>query len=179
MTEEQRRELDERGYVVVEGVLGEGELRELRAAVEGVFEAAGENAGHELRRYPHERRVENVDARGEAFRRLAGSGWLGEGFVPAGLTAVSVNPYAPVGEAMAAGDGAWRVVWLLDDFGSGSGALRVAPGSHKEDERGEEVELTGAAGSVVVMDGGLWRGGTPNGTERHKRRLEGVYGRRG
>jgi len=66
------------------------------------------------------------------------------------------------------------LLWMLDDFTAENGATRVVPGSHRILEplakplaqphahHAREVPVTGAAGSVVVMNGHLWHSGTLN-----------------
>jgi hypothetical protein len=76
MTSEQRRQLEDRGSLVLPDVLDTDRLQILRAQVEALFEAAGENAGHEFQRDPFVRRVA-ADARLEAEVRAS----LGGAFV--------------------------------------------------------------------------------------------------
>lgn len=66
------------------------------------------------------------------------------------------------------------LLWMLDDFSAQNGATRVVPGSHRileplskplaqpHAQHPREVQVTGAAGSVLVMNGHLWHSGTRN-----------------
>lgn len=196
MTSEQRRQFEESGFVVLPGVLDSGWLRALRARVEALFEQAGENAGHEFRQEPHARRFSVLLDKEEELARVAQhpevlglvEAALGPGFTLADLEAHSINPFAPVPRPWRTGEDLWadgescHVVWMLDDFTEECGALRVAPGSHRwgraprEDLPGE-VLLMGPAGSVATLDARLWRSGTVNRTDRHRRTLHGRFSR--
>ena len=83
-----------------------------------------------------------------------------------------------------------NTVWLLDDFTPENGATRMVPGSHKWGTRPQdvladpmaphpdEVLLTGAAGSVAVMNAHLWHGGTANRSSRPRLAMHAFYCRR-
>jgi ectoine hydroxylase-related dioxygenase (phytanoyl-CoA dioxygenase family) len=88
--------------------------------------------------------------------------------------------------------GSWvcNTVWMLDDFTTANGALRVVPGSHRWGRRPqealadpaaphpEEVLVTGRAGDLVVMNSHLWHGGTANRTDGRRLALHAFYCRR-
>lgn len=207
MSGDEARELDERGYTVLEGLISDAWLNEIRRRIEEVFEEEGENAGHKIRQEPHARRLTNLVDMGEVFERVAGNERvlelvehvLGREYKLSSLNARSTNPYAPEGHPLHVGqgllpDGHGNIVcnslWMLDDFTSENGATRVTPASHRWGERPEEVMadtrephpdealITGKAGTVVVYNGHLWRGGTSNRTGRHQRAVHGSYVRR-
>src|SRR5262245_65293355 len=69
MTEDQRRQLDERGYVLLEHCMGDDLLAALRARIDEVFEEEGDRAGHEFRTEEHARRLANLVDKGDVFRR--------------------------------------------------------------------------------------------------------------
>jgi hypothetical protein len=50
MTEQERRQLDERGYVLLENAMDDGLLRELRARIGELLEEEGDRAGAEFKR---------------------------------------------------------------------------------------------------------------------------------
>jgi ectoine hydroxylase-related dioxygenase (phytanoyl-CoA dioxygenase family) len=78
-------------------------------------------------------------------------------------------------------------VWMLDDFTTENGALRVVPGSHRwgrkpqdalpdpESVHPDEKLVTGKAGTVVIMNAHLWHGGTENRTEAPRCALHAFY----
>jgi ectoine hydroxylase-related dioxygenase (phytanoyl-CoA dioxygenase family) len=58
-------------------------------------------------------------------------------------------------------------LWALTDFTDANGATRIFPGTHLESGRPDGRESIPAemrAGSVLVIDGGLWHGGGANTT---------------
>jgi ectoine hydroxylase-related dioxygenase (phytanoyl-CoA dioxygenase family) len=81
-------------------------------------------------------------------------------------------------------------VWMLDDFTTENGAIRMVPGSHRwkqlpqaalADPRAthaQEVFLTGKAGTVVVMNAHMWHGGLGNRTGKPRTALHVFFARR-
>jgi ectoine hydroxylase-related dioxygenase (phytanoyl-CoA dioxygenase family) len=59
-------------------------------------------------------------------------------------------------------------LWALTDFTDANGATRILPASHRESGRPDpdhpSIPAEMAAGSVLVIDGGLWHGGGGNTT---------------
>src|SRR5581483_177995 len=88
--------------------------------------------------------------------------------------------------------GAWvcNTVWILDDFTAHNGALRLVPGSHRSGrlpqnaladplaDHPQQTVITGAAGSVIVMNAHLWHGGMPNRTAHPRTAVHAFYCRR-
>lgn len=207
MTEAEKRQLDEQGYVVLEGFIDPEWLRELRTRVEELYEEEGENAGHEFRQEPFARRLANLVDKGEVFERVVSdprllvfiSHVLGGSFKLSSLNARSTNPHAPESQPLHCDMGVLpddtgakvcNSVWLLDDFTLENGATRVVPGSHlwgrlpQDSVRSPkaryegEIVLTAPAGSVIVYNAHIWHGGTANHTKRHRRALHAFYVRR-
>ena len=191
MTEAQRRELDEQGFVLLPAFIDDAFLHELRASIHRLFEHEGERAGHEFRQEAHAHRLANLVDKGEAFRRailLPGllacvRHVLGPEIKLSSLNARSADPGSDAGQPLHVDMGAvpddrgyWvcNTVWMLDDFTPDNGATRMVPGSHTWGTRPQdvladpmaphphEVLLTGKAGSVAVMNAHLWHGGTAN-----------------
>lgn len=207
MTAEQRRQLDDQGYVVLERFVDAQWLGELLRRVEQLFEEEGENAGHEFKQEPHARRLANLVDKGEMFERVVSAPAvldlvghvLQYNFKLSSLNARSTHPHAPESQPLhvdqgllpdAHGNAVCNSLWMLDDFTPDNGATRVVPGSHTwgrppqsemsepRDRHREEVLITGPAGTVVVYNAHLWHGGTANRTERHRRALHSFYVRR-
>ena len=204
MTEDQRQQLDERGYVSLPGFMSPELLDELSARIDALFETEGENAGSEFRQEPGSRRLANLVAKGEVFERIVSmpevleyiGAVLGPRFKLSSLNARSANPqsdsqqplHADMG-AIADDAGYWvcNTVWMLDEFTEENGALRIVPGSHRwrklpqaevtdlKATHPAEQLVTGAAGTVVVMNAHCWHGGTANRTHGHRRALHGFY----
>ncbi len=59
-------------------------------------------------------------------------------------------------------------LWALTDFADANGATRILPGTHREPGRPDpnrpSIPAEMPAGSVLVIDGGLWHGGGGNTT---------------
>src|SRR5438874_12957047 len=70
LTADELRQLDERGWVSLPGVMDSAFLEEARARVEQLWEEEGENAGSEFRKEPGARRLANLVDKGEVFERV-------------------------------------------------------------------------------------------------------------
>lgn len=204
MTETGRVQLEEQGFVVLEGFMAEPLLAELRERIEELFQREGWQAGAEFKQEPHARRLANLVDKGEVFRKIIAAPEileyvgvvLEERFKLSSLNARSADPLSDSSQPLHCDMGAlpdekgnWvcNTVWMLDDFTTRNGALRVVPGSHRwgqlpqdvlEDPSAphpKEILVTGSAGSVVVMNAHLWHGGTANRTPRPRRALHAFY----
>ncbi|HEY1340371.1 MAG TPA: phytanoyl-CoA dioxygenase family protein [Bryobacteraceae bacterium] len=204
MTPQQRDDLDRQGYATLEGFMSAALLEELRAAVDGLFQSEGESAGSEFKQEPGARRLANLVDKGEIFRRIiddpqvleAVRSVLGRDIKLSSLNARSANPHSDCRQPLHADAGAvadergyWvcNTVWMLDDFTTENGALRVIPGSHTwrrvpppgtYDPRPDERLVTAPAGTVVVMNAHMWHGATDNRTARQRRAVHAFYCRR-
>lgn len=190
-------QLDEQGFVLLERFLDSAKLDELRARVDELFEAEGENAGSEFKQEEQTRRLANLVDKGEIFRQSIAvpevielvAHVLGPEFKLSSLNVRPANPHStwiqPLHADMAAiadDRGYWvcNTVWMLDAFTENNGALRVVPGSHRwgrlpDGSRTGELLVTAPAGTVVVMNAHLWHGGTANRTGQHRRAMHGFY----
>jgi len=207
MTEDQQRQLDERGYVVLESLIDRDFLAALRSRILEVFDEEGERAGHEFRTEEHAHRLANLVDKGDVFRRAIVlprlleyvRHVLGPGIKLSSLNARSADPNTDVGQPLHVDMGAipdergyWvcNTVWMLDDFTLDNGPTRMVPGSHKWGQRPQdvledplaphpdEVMLTGKAGTVAVINAHLWHGGTANRTSRPRLAMHAFYCRR-
>jgi ectoine hydroxylase-related dioxygenase (phytanoyl-CoA dioxygenase family) len=203
----ERRQLDDRGYVVLESCMGEDLLRELRAQIAGVFEAEGDRAGHEFRTEAQAHRLANLVDKGDVFGRAillprvidCVRHVLGPGIKLSSLNARSADPNGDVPQplhvdmsALPDERGYWvcNAVWMLDDFTAENGATRVIPGSHTWGRRPqdvladplaphpEETLVLGRAGSIAVMNAHAWHGGTVNRTLAPRLAMHAFYCRR-
>jgi ectoine hydroxylase-related dioxygenase (phytanoyl-CoA dioxygenase family) len=78
-------------------------------------------------------------------------------------------------------------IWLLDDFSAENGATRVVPGTHKlltgppkslaepASRHPEQRIIVAPAGSVLAFNGHLWHSGTQNSTQRKRRVIQSSY----
>jgi ectoine hydroxylase-related dioxygenase (phytanoyl-CoA dioxygenase family) len=204
MTEAQRHDLDNRGFVTLERLLDPQFLEDLRERVEQLFEQEGENAGSEFRTEPHARRLANLVDKGEAFKKVIAfpevlelvGHVLQPRFKLSSLNARSTDPYSPEAQPLHCDAGSLpdddgycvcNTIWLLDDFTAENGATRIIPGSHKWGKlpqnvlenpsapHPDEILVTAPAGSVVVMNTHAWHGGTANRTAQPRRALHSFY----
>jgi ectoine hydroxylase-related dioxygenase (phytanoyl-CoA dioxygenase family) len=204
MNAQETEALDRLGYVVVERVLDDQMLEQVRSCIEELYEQEGENAGSEFRKEEGSRRLANLVDKGEIFQRLIATPRilelvahvLGERFKLSSFNARSANPHSAEAQplhcdaaALPDAQGYWvcNTIWLLDDFTLQNGATRVIPGSQRWRQlpnealadpvapHPEEILLTAPAGSVVVMNTHAWHGGTANRTGQHRRALHAFY----
>ena len=207
MTPDQRQQLDERGYVVLESLIDRDFLAALRSRILTVFDEEGERAGHEFRSEEHAHRLANLVDKGDVFGRAIVlprlleyvRHVLGPGIKLSSLNARSADPNTDVGQPLHVDMGAipdergyWvcNTVWMLDDFTLDNGPTRMVPGSHKWGQRPQdvladpfaphpdEVMLTGKAGTVAVMNAHVWHGGTANRTSKPRLAMHAFYCRR-
>lgn len=203
MTDADRRQLDEQGYLVLPGLMPPALLARLRARVEELFAEEGERAGSEFKTEPGARRLANLVNKGRVFEEviltpevLAAMGHvLGPRFKLSSLNVRSADPFSECDQplhadsaAIADALGYWvcNSVWMLDDFTPENGATRMVPGSHRwnrvpppemYEPHPEQQLVTGKAGDVVVMNAHMWHGGTANRTARPRRAMHVYYTR--
>ena len=204
--EAEKQQIDDEGYLVLEGVLDRDFLNKLRKRVEELFVEEGTRAGAEFKQEPNARRLANLVNKGEIFERAIATPRvlecmrhvLGDEFKLSSLNVRAADPFSNCGQPLHADSGAvadergyWvcNSVWMLDDFTPENGAIRMVPGSHKwrrlpQDvladptaPHPDEVMLTGEAGTVVVMNAHMWHGATANRTERQRRAMHAFYTR--
>lgn len=207
MTEGEKRELDEKGYLVLEDFMGEELLESVSRRVEELFAEEGDQSGAEFKQEPETRRLANVVDKGEIFHQLIAlprilecvAHVLGPAFKLSSLNVRSANPYSSWAQPLHCDVGAvpdekgyWvcNTIWLLDDFTPQNGATRMVPGSHRWGKlpqdfladpaapHPDEVLLLAKAGTVVVMNTHLWHGATANRTGSSRRAMHAFYCRR-
>ena len=206
MHEEHKRQLDEVGYVVLNGAMGDELLHALRQRIHELYVEEGEGAGSEFRTEAHAHRLANLVDKGEVFRRAIAHPAVIDGVRHvigqpklSSLNARSADPHSDAGQPLhvdmaAVPDerGYWvcNTIWMLDDFTPDNGATRVVPGSHTWGRRPQdvladpdaphpgEVLVTGRAGGIVIMNSHVWHGGTANRTAAPRLAMHAFYCRR-
>ena len=197
LTAEERRSLDEAGYVVFPALVGPEWLDRLRTQFDLLSEREGAAAGSEVHQERGTRRLSDLVNKGDVF-----DGVYTHPKVLAAVAHVLARPFklsslnardALPGEGNQALHADWRArgedepfavvnsIWMLDAFTERNGATRVVPGTHRlagaprdhvEDPaapHADQVLLTGPAGTVGVFNAHLWHGGTTNRTEGTRR----------
>jgi len=207
LTAQQKQQLDEAGYVLLEGAIPDELLRLLRLRILELYEVEGDRAGHEFRTEAQAHRLANLVDKGEVFRRaivlpaaLDGVRHvLGPRIKLSSLNARSADPHGDVGQplhvdmaAVPDDRGYWvcNTIWVLDDFTAENGATRLVPGSHRWGTRPQdvlqdphaphpdEVLLLAPAGSLAIMNAHLWHGGTANRSPAPRLAMHAFYCRR-
>jgi len=207
MTPEQRQQLDEHGFVVLDDGMGASFLNELRERIWQLFSEEGDRAGQEFKTEEHAHRLANLVDKGDVFRRAIAlpevldgvRHVLGPEIKLSSLNARSADPRSDAGQplhvdmsAIADENGYWvcNTIWMLDDFTPENGATRMVPGSHKWGTRPQdvledplaphpqEVLLTGKAGTIAVMNAHMWHGGTANRSPAPRLAMHAFYCRR-
>src|SRR5262249_45354827 len=176
LTQSEKQQLDELGYLALPGFVPPPLLNELRDRVEALWANEGDDAGSEFRPEPGTRRLANLIDKGTVFAELVSmpkilecvEHVIGPGYKLSSLNARSTNPrngesqpwHADTG-AIADERGYWvcNSVWMLDDFTAENGATRMVPRSHTwrrlpdrhtPNPRPAQALAPGTAGSTVA-----------------------------
>ena len=207
MTPQQKQALDEKGYLVLENFISPELLKAIQNRVDELFEQEREAAGFEFKTEPQTRRLANLVDKGDVFVQVIQEPEIlecvehviGQEYKLSSVNVRSpwpcsnwVQPLHIDGGGLPDDKGYYvcNSVWMLDDFTLENGAIRMVPGSHRRNERPQEVlsdptapypgeiVLTGIAGTVVVMNAHMWHGATANRTNQQRRAMHVYYTRR-
>ena len=99
MHEEHKRQLDEAGYVVLNGVMGDELLHALRQRIHELYVEEGEGAGSEFRTEAHAHRLANLVDKGEVFRRAIAHPEVIDGVRHVHRPGETEQPQRPVGRS--------------------------------------------------------------------------------
>jgi ectoine hydroxylase-related dioxygenase (phytanoyl-CoA dioxygenase family) len=201
-----RQQLDDKGYIVLPALIGGELLETLRTRIEELLAQEGAAAGSEFKQEANTQRLANLVNKGGIFQRVIETPQvlecmehvLGKRFKLSSLNVRSADPFSDCSQPLHADSGAvadehgyWvcNSVWMLDDFTTENGAIRMVPGSQRwrrlpQDALADPVAphpqeelLTGKAGTVVVMNAHMWHGATANCTARKRRAMHAFYTR--
>lgn len=207
LTEDEKRQLDQTGLLLLPKFLTAEWLTALRQRIAELFAELGEQAGAEFKQEPQTDRLANLVNHGPLFweviaepKILAGIAHvLGPEFKLSSLNARSARPYSDWVQPLhcdtgalpdARGNKVCNVIWLLDDFTTENGPTRFVPGTHRSGKlpeevladamapHPEEILLIAPAGSVAIMNAHVWHGGTANHTANSRLALHSFYCRR-
>ena len=145
LTAEQKQQLDDQGFFIVENVLTQKECEQMRDAFERIHAAENDQGGHEVHVEPGARRLSNIFNKTGAFDKclwipeiLAASTYLlGEIKVHGANVRDPVKGYGLQDlhvDIPKKFDDDWWVVnsmIMFDDMTPDNGPTRVVPGSHK------------------------------------------------
>ncbi|MCI0396829.1 MAG: phytanoyl-CoA dioxygenase family protein [Chloroflexi bacterium] len=158
LTEEQRKQLDEAGYVLLPAVLSGEEIEQLLAHLERLWQEEGEAASSENYVEASARRLANLANKGDIFRAIyahplvleAVAAVVGPDVRLSMLNARDARPFAEGRQPFHAdtdsggkpddkGYYACTAVWMLDDFTPENGATRLIPGTHRSHQVPKEA----------------------------------------
>lgn len=191
-------ELEERGFVVLPGVVAAGGMERLTAAY---TEAVTSAAGDDVRIGSTSTKVSDLVNRGAAFDSLyifpplleACCQVIGGPFKLSSFHARTLRPGAHAQELhvdLPRNSADWPLlgfILMVDDFRPDNGATRFVPGSHRSPATPEdtmpdvraahdaEVLARGAAGSLLVFNGSTWHGHSANASNRPRRSIQGAF----
>ena len=201
LSDQERNDLDEKGFVVLNDIIDPEWLERLRTRFEELCEKEGVHAGTEVHQEQGTRRLSDLPNKGEVFDRVythprvlaAIHHVIGREFKLSSLNARAALPgqglqglHADWGEDY---DGRFHVcnsVWLLDEFSRENGCTRLVPGTHKGLNPGnteidrmaahpDEEYIIAPAGTVAVFNSQTWHGGTLNSSSDLQRRAMHCY----
>ncbi|MBA3707793.1 MAG: phytanoyl-CoA dioxygenase family protein [Planctomycetes bacterium] len=203
ITPQHWRSLETDGFAVVEGLIDPGWLFELRARFDRLIAEEGASAGSEHVPEAGTDRLCDLVNKGAVFDRVwthpavlaAFHHIIGRAFKFSSLNGRDVlkgqgvqDIHADWWQTREAGvHHTVNAIWVLDDFTADNGATRVIPGSHRSVLRPpevladtkathpDEVLVRCTAGSVVLMNGHLWHGGTRNNSGARRRVFHAYY----
>ena len=149
MDDQQRKQLDEQGYLTFRKFLSPAQVKTLRTRLEQFWEVEGDHAGRENYVEPGVRRLANLAGKDEIFRELCAQpqvlevveAVMGSEVRVAMVNARDVPPYTGVRMPFHMDSDQGRVrdekgysaataIWMLDEFSVASGATAFVPGSH-------------------------------------------------
>jgi ectoine hydroxylase-related dioxygenase (phytanoyl-CoA dioxygenase family) len=207
LTESERIALDRDGFLLLEDFVSPDQADALQGRIQALFEELGEKAGAEFRQEPQTDRLANLVDVDDVFRWAIArpkllacvAHVLGPDFKLSSLNARSARPHSDWTQPLhcdtgalpdAAGNTVCNIIWMLDAFTPENGATRYVPGTHRRGRLPQDVLpdpaaphpderlITGARGTVVVMNAHLWHGGTANRTAHPRLALHSFYCRR-
>ena len=192
--EEQARDLDERGAIVIPDVLSISEIEAYKERLLALAAAERKDDSAILHTDGKGQHVRWLVNKGEMFERMVAHPkvtsyfeyLLGEDYTLSTLTSNIISP--------GAADGSYHVdnvlstmpeplpnfpmvansLWLLDDFTPENGGTRYVPGSHRffaKPPNGltnhpQEVRLAAPKGSVFLFNGAVWHSAGANHTDQ-------------
>ena len=174
MDDQQRRQLDERGYLIFKNVLSPMEIETILARLEELWAAEGDHAGEENYIEAGVRRLANLANKGNIFRGLYAhpqvleviEAVIGPEMRASMVNARDVPPHTGVRMPFHMDSDGGRVrdekgyaaataIWMLDEFSTANGATAFVPGSHLLGKAPREVlpDLNVSHPEEIVIEG--------------------------
>ena len=203
MTDDEKRHLDEQGYVVLRGLIDTDLLQALKHRIAELFDEEGSACGSRVQ--AGRARASTLESRRQG-RSVPACGdpaglldyvrhVLGPGMKLSSLNARSADPHSEDGQPLHVDMGAipdeqgyWvcNTVWMLDAFtprmarrgwsrARTNGALVRRTSSNPMAPHPDEILLTGEAGTIAVMNAHMWHGGTANRTGAPRLAMHAFY----
>ncbi len=206
LTAAERTALDNDGFLPLPGILTMARVEAIRARLDELLAAEGDDAGKEVHQEAGTQRLSDLVNKGTLFEVC-----FTQSRVLAAIAHVLTDPFklsslnarfALPGQGLQALHVDWKgpvaaddffvcnSIWLLDDFTESNGSTRVVPGSHRSGQvpkdamtdpsaqHPDEIKLTAPAGTVVIFNSHTWHGGTLNTTTQPRRALHSYFCRR-
>ncbi len=203
LTDSEKSQLDEQGFVLLKNVITTDEADQLRSLSMSLATEERE-AGRGFMYFDNRaQRVWNLVNKGEFFEKAiqhprivtAIEYLLGEDCTLSSFTVNIISPGAPDGglhidyplSVMPTPRPSFAIVansvWFLDDFTLENGATSCIPGSHLRlaampepgVEYDDEVQIPGPKGSVLIVNGSAWHGSSANHTNWDRVALLGFF----
>ena len=174
MNEQQRKQLDDQGYLIFKNLLPSEQIETILSRLEELWATEGDHAGEENYIEPGVRRLANLANKGEMFRGLYAHPQvldvietvMGPDLRAAMVNARDVPPHTGVRMPFHMDSDKGRVrdekgysaataIWMLDEFSVANGATAFVPGSHLLGKGPREVltDLNASHPDEIVIEG--------------------------
>ena len=174
MNDEQRKHLDEQGYLIFKGLISSEQIEVLLIRLEELWAAEGEKAGEENYMEPGVRRLANLANKGDLFREVYAhpqvlevvQAVMGAEMRASMVNARDVPPRTGVRMPFhmdsdkgrhrdEKGFSAATAIWMLDPFRVENGATAFVPGSHLIGKSPKQVlsDLNASHPDEIIVEG--------------------------
>lgn len=174
MNHQQRKQLDEQGYLIFRNVLSPSDIGSILSRLEELWSIEGDQAGEENYIETGVRRLANLANKGEIFRGLYAhpqvldvvEAVMGSDVRIAMVNARDVPPHTGVRMSFHMDSDKGRVrdekgynaataIWMLDEFSVANGATAFVPGSHLLGKSPKQVliDLNASHPEEIIIEG--------------------------
>ncbi|ANE48698.1 hypothetical protein SY83_03450 [Paenibacillus swuensis] len=203
LTEQEKKQLDEQGFLLLTGIMESDWIHQVRESYETLMRREGQSAGMEVHQETGTRRLADLVNKGEVFDRMYTHPKVLAGVYHIlkrefNLSSLNARDAVP-GQGHQALHADWGArtqgepfhvvnsIWLIDEFTADNGATRVVPGTQHQagspgdymsDPQGEHPDqqlILAPAGSVAIFNAHVWHGGTTNRTATTRRACHAYY----